>query len=86
MEFGRPCYTTPWAMWADTEELLWLHPDYEVTAQPLGTSCMRVELRDDGYHVWPVHGRGYRPQAEAGYAGSASQPFIPVAGIEGARS
>lgn len=83
MEFGRTYHTVPWAMWASQDELLWLHPDYEVTTQPCGTSSMRVELRDDGYHVWPVPGRGYRPQAEAGYVGAPSQQFIPVAALEG---
>ena len=83
MEFGRTYYTVPWAMWADSDELLWLHPDYEVGTQPRGTSCMRLELRDDGYHVWPVRGHGYRPQAEPGYVGSTSQQFIPVAELEG---
>jgi hypothetical protein len=86
MEFGRPRYTVPWAMWADRDELLWLHPDYEVTSQPMGTSSMRVELRDDGYHVWPVRGHGYKPQAEAGYVGSPSQQFIPVAALEGTQT
>jgi hypothetical protein len=84
MEFGRTYFTVPWAMWADTDELLWLHPDYEATTQPRGTSSMRVELRDDGYHVWPARGRGYRPQVEPGYVGPTSQPFIPVAALEGA--
>ena len=83
MEFGRTYYTVPWAMWADRDELLWLHPDYEVTSQPQGTSSMRVELQADGYHVWPVRGHGYRPQSEAGYVGSSSQPFIPVVALEG---
>jgi len=83
MKFGQTRYTVPWAMWADHDELLWLHPDYEVTPRPMGTSSMRLELRDDGYHVWPVRGHGYSPQAEAGYCGSASQSFIPVAALEG---
>ena len=83
MGFGQTCYTVPWGMWADRDELLWLHPDYAVTPRPAGTSTMRVELRDDGYHVWPVRGHGYTPQNAAGYAGSPSQPFIPVAALEG---
>lgn len=83
MEFGRAYYTVPWAMWADRDELLWLHPDYEVTSHPSGTSSMRVELRGDGYHVWPVRGHGYRPQNAAGYVGTPSQPYVPVAALEG---
>jgi hypothetical protein len=83
MEFGRTCYTVPWAMWADRDGLMWLHPDYPAVGQPGGAIEMRVELRADGYHVWPVPGRGYRPQAQPGYAGEASQAFIPVAALEG---
>jgi hypothetical protein len=83
MQFGGTCYTVPWAMWADQDELLWLHPDYPVTVRPLGTSSMRVELHDDGYHVWPVRDHPYNPRDGSGYVGSPSQQFIPVAALEG---
>lgn len=83
MEFGRAYYTVPWAMWADRDELMWLHPDYEVRSQPGGTVQMRVELQSDGYHVWPTRDHSYKPRNESGYVGSTSQPFIPVAELEG---
>ena len=82
MEFGRAYYTVPWAMWADRDSLLWLHPDYRVSDQPGGTCKMRVELQSDGYHVRPVSTHSYKPQDAAGYAGSTSQPFIPVTVFE----
>jgi hypothetical protein len=82
MRPGRVRYTVPWAMWADLDGSLWLHPDYGSTSQPQGTSSMRVEVRDDGYHVWPPRGEDYKPQAEAGYVGSPSRQFIPVAVLE----
>jgi len=84
MDFGRACYTVPWAMWSDMQGRLWLHPDYDTTTAPHGTMSMRVELREDGYRVWPVRGHAYRPRAEPGYYGTPSRPFIPVAVIEGA--
>jgi hypothetical protein len=82
MEFGQPCYTMPWAMWSDADGRLWLHPDYPALDLPGGTAAMRVELREDGYHVWPVAGHAYTPAAASGYAGDPSQPFIPVAVLE----
>lgn len=85
MDFGRTYYTVPWAMWSDTEGRLWLHPDYTTATAPQGTMAMRLELHADGYHAWPVKGHAYRPKANPGYCGSPSQPFIPVAAIEGAQ-
>jgi hypothetical protein len=85
MDFGCTYYTVPWAMWADAEGLLWLHPDYTTETAPHGTLSMRLELREDGYHVWPVKGHAYRPQAEPGYVGTPSRPFIPVAVLEDER-
>jgi hypothetical protein len=79
MGFQRTYYTVPWAMWADAGRLLWLHPDYTVKDHPGGTLQMRIELRDDGYHVWPPRGESYNPQQDHGYFGGTSQPFIPVA-------
>jgi hypothetical protein len=79
MEFGCAYYTVPWAMWVDADRMLWLHPDYPAESAPDGTVQMRIELRDDGYHVWPPGDKPYRPQQEHGYLGGTSQPFIPVA-------
>ena len=81
MEFGRAYWVVPWAMWASRDELLWLHPDYQVHDEPGGTVRMRVELHPDGYHAWPPPGALYLAQDTAGYVGGMSQPFIPVAAI-----
>ena len=83
MRSGRARYTVPWAMRADDEGRMWLHPDYGTTSQAQGTSSMRIELRGDGYHVWPPPGESYAPQAEAGYVGTPSRPFLPVAAVSG---
>lgn len=82
MEFGRAYYTVPWAMWADADRLLWLHPDYPAESSPGGTVQMRIELRDDGYHVWPPSDASHKPQERSGFVGGTSQPFIPVAMLE----
>ncbi|HEY5988233.1 MAG TPA: hypothetical protein VIV12_17935 [Streptosporangiaceae bacterium] len=82
MEFGQTLYTVPWAMRADEDRQLWLHPDFPTENAPQGTVMMRVELRDDGYHVWPVSNHSYQP-APAVFAGKTSQPFIPVAVLHG---
>jgi hypothetical protein len=81
MEFDSTCYAVPWAMWADEDGLLWLHPDYAVTPCIAGTSRMRIELRTDGYHVWPP--RDHVWQKGAKLHGVPSQPWIPVAVLEG---
>lgn len=61
MKQGIRFYTLPWAMLADADELLWLKPLYPVTLEVRGTSNMAVELREDGYHVWPVPDMTYVP-------------------------
>jgi hypothetical protein len=81
MAFGQSAYTVPWAMWADQDRLLWLHPDYEVHARTGGTVKMRIELREDGYHVWAPKSESWKPQGKSGYVGELSQPFIPVAAL-----
>ena len=52
MDLGAAGYTVPWAMEVDNDRNCWLHPKYPVDDQPHGTAEMRVELREDGYHVW----------------------------------
>lgn len=81
MSQGEACYTTPWAMWADSERRLWLHPRYPAISCPGGTVRMRVELHEDGYHVWAVPGETYDPQHENGYAGGDSITFLPVTAL-----
>jgi hypothetical protein len=79
MEPGRPYWTVPWAMLADEDGRLWLRPGYTAWDRPGGTARMRMELREDGYHVWPVPGETYTPEA------LGSQQFMPVAVLEGER-
>jgi hypothetical protein len=81
MRFGQVAWTVPWAMWADQDRLLWLHPDYKISAQPGGTVEMRVELREDGYHVWAPKECSWKPRNSSCYVGELSQQFIPVTEI-----
>lgn len=60
MQVGQAGYTVAWAMLADMKGQLWLKPEYDVKPQPHGTAQMRVERREDGYHVWPASGETYR--------------------------
>jgi hypothetical protein len=88
MMTGDVCYTVPWAMWADIERALWLHPDYEVFARPGGTAQMRVERQEDGYHAWPPPGYRYQPRREAGFHSSPATVYVPVVALhdrEGSR-
>lgn len=79
MTRGQARYTVPWAMRADLGGGLWLHPRYTVHDRPGGTVQMRIELRGDGYHVWPVAGEAPRPGGGAGIG------YLPVAVLEGKR-
>jgi hypothetical protein len=83
MMIGEDGYTYPWAMWADSDRRLWLYPDYPVHSTPAGTLRMRVELREDGWHVWPPEGKAYAPQSEPGYVSPRYTEYLPVAGMWG---
>jgi hypothetical protein len=63
MQPGEATYVFPWAMYADADRKLWLHGDYRTRDRFWGAETMRVERRADGYHVWPVPGRKYMPEA-----------------------
>ena len=62
MRLGMTRYTTPWALWADSKRTLWLRADAPAETGPHGTVSMRVDLRRDGYHVFPPRGERYRPE------------------------
>jgi hypothetical protein len=79
MAVGNAGWTVPWAMWVDQHNKCWLHPEYTIHATPGGTVQMRVEFRDDGYHVWLVEGQRYSPSAKPGYCSPESTVYIPVA-------
>jgi hypothetical protein len=46
---------------------------------------MRVELRQDGYHVWPPRGERYQPQSEPGYVSPRDTQYLPVVEIHNQR-
>ncbi len=79
MEPGRPYWAVPWAMLAGEDGRLWLRPGYTAWDCPGGSASMRVELREDGCHVWPVPGETYTPGP------ADAQSLIPVAVLEGER-
>ncbi len=81
MKIGRSRYTTPWAMWVDADMECWLHPHYTAQREPGGTVCMRVERREDGYHVFPPPGETYQPQDHHGFMSPDDTPWIPVAKV-----
>lgn len=75
---GESAYTTPWGMWVDAERQCWLHPAYPAHKRPGGTVEMRVERRQDGYHVWPPRGYKYKPSSEPGFVSPRDTQYIPV--------
>ncbi|MET8827090.1 caspase family protein [Streptomyces sp. NPDC004610] len=75
MEVGAVAYTLPWAMWADENRRLWLHPDYPADAQPGGTVEMKIQRVPGGYHVWAPPDHHYQPGPPA-YVGAHGR--LPV--------
>ena len=78
MALGKVGYTLPWGMWVDNDRNCWLHPKYPVDDQPQGTSQMRVELREDGYHVWAPAGKTWPLVDKPGFASPDDTAYIPV--------
>ncbi len=78
MVTGEVGYTVPWGMWVDTDRNCWLHPKYTLHEHSGGTVQMRVELREDGYHVWAPPGKTWSVQAEPGYMSPQDTEYIPV--------
>lgn len=52
-------YAHPSAMLADLDRVLWLRGSADTVVIRNDFFCMRVELREDGYHVWPAPGHTY---------------------------
>lgn len=87
MAVGEIAYTTPWGMWVDAERRCWLHPGYPAQHFPSGTVSMRIERRDDGWHVWPPKGETWTPRNQSGYAGADSvTEWVPVVALHGLRT
>jgi hypothetical protein len=40
---------------------------------------MRIELRQDRYHVWAPPAESWSPQSQPGYAASGDVEYLPVA-------
>lgn len=78
MVTGEVGYTNPWAMWVDTERNCWLHPEHVLRSHPQGNVKMKVELREDGYHVWTPPGMTWSVQAEPGYQSPRDIQYLPV--------
>lgn len=78
MVTGEVGYIVPWGMWADTDRNCWLHPKYALHKRSHGTVQMRVERREDGYHVWVPPGTTWSVQAEPGYMSPQDTQYIPV--------
>jgi hypothetical protein len=81
MTTGQVAYTVPWGMWVDSARHCWLHPRYPIYNHPGGASQIRIELKEDGYHVWAPRGTTWSPSHESGFASPANTEYIPVTGL-----
>jgi len=61
MSVGDVAYTTPWTLKVDDDGECWIKTTATLTNEQCGTSCMRVERREDGLHVWPPNTERYEP-------------------------
>ncbi|HVS78831.1 MAG TPA: hypothetical protein VHD84_00880 [Candidatus Saccharimonadales bacterium] len=60
-QVGFVGYTVPWAMQVGDDDLCWLRAHMPAYRRSGGTVKMKVELREDGWHVWPPEGETWRP-------------------------
>jgi hypothetical protein len=82
MRVGESKYTLPWVVWVDLDGAAWLPTKAPIDFQG-GTNTMRIERRDDGYHVWlPSDSEYLTPTDKSPYAGSPGLAWLPVAAIE----
>lgn len=78
MTTGSVGYIVPWGMWVDADRKCWLNPKYTLDEKPGGTAQMRVELHEDGYHVWAPPCKTWGIQREPSYVGQQDTQYIPV--------
>lgn len=45
-------YTLPWAMWADSNRVLWINGNYPIYKEPFGTSHMLIQRTPTGVIVY----------------------------------
>jgi hypothetical protein len=57
---GQTFYVVPWAMTVDHEYRCWLSLTHTPHDAPGGTVQMRVQLQEDGWHVWLARDYRYR--------------------------
>jgi len=76
---GDSGFIVPWGMWVDTQRHCWLHPKYPIHTSACGTTRMRIELRQDGFHVWPPEDETWQPQAEPVYVSPLDNEYLSVA-------
>jgi hypothetical protein len=75
MRMGEARWANPGAMQVSSDRSLWLLPRAEVYIEPTLVCSMRVERRNDGYHVWAALDHAYEVTAGEPYAGDH---MIPV--------
>jgi hypothetical protein len=76
MTVGQVAYTMSWAMSVDSARRCWLNPRYPAFPEPGGTVKMRLQRRDDGFHVWIPQGETW--SVPEGYADSTRGDYLPV--------
>ncbi|MFE4666181.1 caspase domain-containing protein [Streptomyces sp. NPDC056716] len=78
MAEGTVAYTLPWAMWADENRRLWLHPDYPADEEPGGTVEMKILRVPGGFHVWPPPDHHYQPGPPAFVGAHGKLPVLKL--------
>lgn len=78
MKIGDVAYTTPWAMAVDEDMCCFLNGRYSAYKQPGGTVTLRVERREDGYHIFAPRGEKWSPTSGIPWVGAAGHDTIPV--------
>lgn len=74
MRVDESGWTVPWSMDIDVDRRCWLDPSYTIHHEAGGTVQMRIERREDGYHVWLDPSHRYTQN-------SVPKTYLPVVGL-----
>lgn len=78
MKVGDVAYTMPWGMTVNEDMQRFLNGRYHAHKSAGGTVSMRVEKREDGYHVFAPRGEKWSPTSDIPWMGASKHDLIPV--------
>ena len=59
LKVGESCYTVPWAMWVNKDNVCFLREDFKASSSKGGTVELKIERVEDGYIAY-IHSIDYK--------------------------